>query len=93
MAREEKLQRTVGELEGRVSELKTRASELEVERDEARESSSAHIRRYEELEKAHRREVAKHKETKAELIAVRVIALVMLVLLIGGVLQWLFVLR
>ena len=86
MTREEELQRTVGELEGRVSELKLRASELEVERDEARESASAARRPYEELEKAYREEVTEHKATRGALIAVRVTALVLL--LVVGLLTW-----
>ena len=86
--REVELQRTVRELEQSLSELKLTASELERERDEARESASASRRPYEELEKAYRMEIAEHKETKEV-----VIAFVLLVLLIGSVLLWWFVLR
>ena len=45
LAREDKLQRTVWELDGR-------ASELERERDEAREAASASGRAYKEMEEA-----------------------------------------
>ena len=86
LAREDKLQRTVWELDGR-------ASELERERDEARESASASRQAYEELEEAYRKELAAHEETKEGLIAARVIAFVLLALLIGSVLLWWFVLR
>ena len=92
IAREDELERAVRELERNVSELKLRASELERQRDEARESASTSRRPYEELEKAYRKETAAHKETKELLIAVRVTAVVLLVLLIGSVLVWWLVL-
>ena len=72
VAREDELERTVRELERSASELKLRASELERERNEARESASASIRPYEELEEAYRKEIAEHKETKEVVVAVRV---------------------
>ena len=90
---EEELERTVGELEVSVSELKLKASELERDRDEARESASAARRPYEELQRAYRKEVDDHRETREALIAVQVTALVLLALLIGSVLLWWFVLR
>ena len=93
VAREEELQRTVRELEQSVSQWQLRASELEVERDEARESAATANRPYHELEREYRKEVAKHKETKDALTAVRVTAIVLLVLLVGIVLLWWFVLR
>ncbi len=86
LVREDKLQRTVWELDGR-------ASEMEREWDEARESASASRQAYEELEEAYRKEVAEHKETKEALTAVRVTAIVLLALLIASVLLWWFVLR
>ena len=86
LVREDKLQRTVWELDGR-------ASELERERDEARESESASRQAYEELEEAYRKERAAHEETKEGIIAARLIAFVLLALLIGSVLLWWFVLR
>ena len=86
LGREDKLQRTVWELDGR-------ASELERERNEARDAASASGRTYEELEEAYREERAAHERTKERLIAVRVTALVLLALLIASVLVWWFVLR
>ena len=93
LAREEELQRTVRELERSLSEWQNRASELERERDEARESAATANRPYYELEIEHRKEVAEHKETKEALMASRVGALVLLVLLVGLVFLWWFVLR
>ena len=86
IVREDKLQRTVWELDGR-------ASELERERDEAREAASASRRPYQELERACRKEVAAHKETNELFNMARVTAFVLLVLLIASVLVWWFVLR
>ena len=86
IAREDKLQRTVWELDGR-------ASEMERERDEAREAASASRRPYQELERAYQKEVAAHKETNELFIAVRVAVFVLLALLIASVLLWWFVLR
>ncbi len=86
LAREDKLQRTVWELDGR-------ASELGRERDEARESASASRQAYEEREEAYREERTEHKETKEAFIAVRVTAIVLLALLVASVLVWWFVLR
>ncbi len=80
LVREDKLQRTVWELDGR-------ASELERERDDVRESASASGRAYEEMEEAYRKERAAHEETKEGLIAARVIAFVLLTLLIGRLLE------
>ena len=93
VAREEELQRTVRELEQSVSQWQLRASELERERDEARESAATANRPYHELEREYRKEVAGHKETKDALTAVRVTAIVLLVLLIGIILLWWFLLR
>ena len=86
LGREDKLQRTVWELDRTVTES-------ERERDEARESASASRRPYEELEEAYRKEIAVHKETKEVVIAVRVTAIVLFVLLVASVLVWWFVLR
>ena len=91
IAREDELQRTVRDLARNASELKLRASELERERDEAIESASASIRPYEELEEAYRKETAEHKETKEVVIAVRVTAIVLFMLLVASVLVWWFV--
>ena len=89
----EESERTVRELEQSVSDWQLRASELERERDAARESAATANRPYHELEMEYRKEVAEHKETKEALIAVRVAAAVLLVLLVGSVLVWWFVLR
>ena len=93
IAREEELQRTVRELEQSLSEWRNIASELERERDEARESAANANRPYYELERKYRKEVADHKETNGVLIFTRVIMLMLLVLLVGCVLLWWFVLR
>ena len=61
--------------------------------DEAREAASASGQAYEEMEEAYRKEIAEHKETKEVVIAVRVTAIVLLVLLIASVLVSWFVLR
>ena len=74
------------ELERTVRELERSASELERERDEARESASASRRPYEELEKAYRKEIAEHKETKEIVTMLRVAVAVLLV--ICGLLTW-----
>ena len=86
LVREDKLQQTVWELDGR-------ASVLERERDEAKEAAAASGRVYEEMEEAYWKERAAHEKTKEGLIAARVTTLVLLVLLIGSVLLWWFVLR
>ena len=57
LVREDKLQRTMWELDGR-------ASELERERDEAREAASASRQAYEEMEEAYRKEQAAHWRTR-----------------------------
>ena len=57
LAREDKLQRRLWELDGR-------ASKLERERDEARESASAGRQAYEEMEEADRKERTAHGRTK-----------------------------
>ena len=93
VAREHELERTVRELEQSVSELNLRASELERERDEARESAATARGPYVKLELEHRQEVSDHEMTNSVLLATRVLALVLLVLLIGSVLLWWFVLR
>ena len=86
VAREDELQRTVRELEQRVSEL-------ELERDEARESADTARQPYVELEIAHRKEVAAHKNTKEAFTIARVWAFVLFALLIGSILLWWLVLR
>ena len=93
VAREDELQRTVRELEQSVSEWKLRASDLHRERDEAKESAGTARQPYVELEIAHRKRVAAHKEMKELLTIARVWAFVLLALLIGSILLWWFVLR
>ncbi len=93
VAREHELEGTVRELEQSVSELNIRASELERERDEAREAAATARGPYVKLELEHRQEVSDHEMTNSVLLATRVIAFVLLVLLIGSVLLWWFVLR
>ena len=86
LGREDKLQRTVWELDRTVTEL-------ERERDEAREAALASRQAHKELEEAYRKETAEHEETKNLLNMVRVTAIVLFVLLVGSVLLWWFVLR
>ena len=93
IVREHELERTVRELEQSVSEWKLRASELERERDEARESAATARAPYVKLEMEHRQEVADHKTTKWVLNVFSAIAFVLLVLLVGSILLWWFVLR
>ena len=66
---------------------------MERERDEARDAASASRQAYAEMEEAYRKEIAAHKGTKEVVIAVRVTAIVLLVLLVGSVLVWWFMLR
>ena len=93
IAREDELQRTVRELERKLSASEHRASELERERDEARESADTARRPQYELERKYQKEVAEHKDTKGVLLATRVWTFVLLLLLIGSILLWWFVLR
>ncbi len=86
MVREDELERTVRELERNLSASERRSSELERERDEAKEAASAGRLAHHELERAHGKEVAEHKETAVVLNIVRVIALVLLVVV--GLLTW-----
>ena len=79
IVREDKLQRTVWELDGR-------ASELERERDEAREAASASRRPYQELEEAYRKERAAHGRTRRW--AIRPGLAVVALLVICGLLTW-----
>ena len=84
--REDELERTVRELEQNLSESERRVSELERERDEAREAASAGRLAHHELERAHEKEIAEHKDTTVILNVVRVIVLVLLVVI--GLLTW-----
>ena len=84
LVREDKLQRTVWELD-------RRASELERERDEAREAASASRQASEELEKAYSKERVTHGRTRQ--LALRLVMTVFVLLLVASVLVWWFVLR
>ena len=86
LVREDKLQRTVWDLDGR-------ASELERERDEARNTSSASRQAHDEMEEAYRKEVAEHGRTRRLAFRLGLVAAALLVLLVGSVLLWWFVLR
>ena len=83
LVREDKLQRTVWELDGR-------ASELERERDEAREAASSSGRAHEEMKEAYRKERAAHERTRRLAIRLGLVAAALLVLLVASVLvSWL----
>ncbi len=92
-ARERELERTVRQLERNLSEAERRASKIEQERDEAKEAVSAGRLERHQLQEEHRKEVAAHRGTKDVLNFARVTAFALLVLLIGSVLLWWFVLR
>ena len=79
IAREDKLQRTVWELDGRVSELGR-------ERDAARDAVSASRRAYEEMEEAYQKETAAHGRTRELARRLGVAAAGLFVLLVGSVL-------
>ncbi len=79
LAREDKLQRTVWELDGR-------ASELERERDEARDAASARGRAHEEMEEAYWKERAAHGRTRRLAIRLSLVAAALLV--ISALLTW-----
>ena len=79
LVREDKLQRTVWELDGR-------ASELERERDEARESASVSRQAYEEMEEAYRKERAAHGRTRR--LAIKLGVAVVALLVICGLVTW-----
>ena len=79
IVREDKLQRTVWELDGR-------ASEMERERDEAKEAASASRQAYEEMEEACRKERAIHERTRRW--AIRLGLAVVALLVICGLLTW-----
>ena len=79
LAREDKLQRTVWELD-------QRASELERERDEARDAASSSGRAYEEMEEAYRKERVAHGRTRRLAFRLGLVAVALLV--ICGLLTW-----
>ena len=79
IVREDKLQRTVWELDGR-------ACEMERERDEAKEAASASRQAYEELEEAYRKERAAHGRTRRWTVRLGLAVVVLLVVV--GLLTW-----
>ncbi len=79
IVREDKLQRTVWELDGR-------ASEMERERDEAKEAASASRQAYEELEEAYRKERAAHGRTRRWTVRLGLVVAALLV--VCGMLTW-----
>ena len=79
LVREDKLQRTVWELDGR-------ASELERERDEAREAASASGRAYEEMEEAYWKEQVAHGRMSRWVFRLGLAVAVLLV--VCGLLTW-----
>ncbi len=79
LAREDKLQQRLWEMDGR-------ASELERERDEAKESESASRQGYEEMQEAYRKERAAHG--RARQLAIRLGLAVVVLLVICALLTW-----
>ena len=79
LAREDKLQRTVWELDGR-------ASELERERDEAQDAATASRQAYTEVEEAYRKERAAHERTRRLAIKLGLVAVALLT--ICGLVTW-----
>ena len=77
LAREDKLQQTVWELDGRASAL---------ERDKARETASASRQAYEEMEEAYQKEQAAHGRTRRW--AFRLGFAMVVLLVICGLLTW-----
>ena len=86
LAREDKLQHAVRELERGISELQHRWSEARRERDEARKAADASQKPYWEIKWAHQKEITEHGETKVVLNIMRVITVVLLVVI--GLLTW-----
>ena len=84
--REDELQRTVRELEGKLDEGERRESGLERERDEARKSESAAIQAHREMERAYGNEMAKHGRTRGWVVRLGLAVLVLLVVV--GLLTW-----
>ena len=83
LGREDKLQRTVWELD-------RRASELERERDEAREAASTSRQAYEELEEAYRKERSADGRSRRWVLRLGLVTAALLVLLVASVLvSWL----
>ena len=86
IVREDKLERTVREMERKALALEQRASEVERERNEAREAASAGRRFHDELEETCRKERAAHGRTRR--LAVRLGLAVAVLLVACGLLIW-----
>ena len=86
LGREDKLQR-------RLVELDQQAQALERERDEAVYAASADRQAFEEVEEAYRKEIAEHGRTRRWAFRLSLVAVALLVLLVGSILLWWFVLR
>ncbi len=86
LGREDKLQR-------RLLELDRRSQALERERDEAVHSAAADRQGHEEIEEAYRKEIAEHGRTRRWAFRLSLVAVALLVLLVGSILLWWFVLR
>ena len=76
-----------------VWELDQRASELERERNEAREAAYASRQAHAEMEEAYRHETAARKRSRRLALRLGLVAVALLVLLVGSILLWSFVLR
>ena len=84
--REDKLRLRVWELDGR-------ASQLELERDEARDATSASAQAYAELDEVYRKEQTELGQARWLAFRLGLVAALLFVLLVGSVLLWWFVLR
>ena len=86
VVREDELQRTVRELEGKLSESERRESGLEGERDEARKSETAAIEAHRELEGAYGEALAEHGRTRRWIVRLGLAVVALLVVV--GLLAW-----
>ena len=91
IVRQDELERTVRELEGKLSKSEERASELERERDTARKSEDSAIQAHREMERRYGNEMAEHGRTRRWIVRLTLAVVVLLVVV--GVLLWWFVLR
>ena len=86
ITREDELQRTVRELEGKLEERERRASEVERERDEARKSETAAIEAHRKLEIAYGEALTEHGRTRRWIARLGLAVVVLLVVV--GLLAW-----
>ena len=84
--REDELQRTVRELEGKLDEGERRESRLERERDVARKSESAAIQAHREMERAYGKALEEHGRTRRWIVRLGLAVIVLLVVV--GLLTW-----